>query len=60
MNPSGKGRCVVRGLDSFRDQVFYAEACRLRDEQRSRMELRDRPSNVVSIEQYRQQRREHR
>jgi hypothetical protein len=42
-------------LDAFRDQVFYREAVRLRDEQRSRMELRNQSSNVVSFEQYRRE-----
>jgi hypothetical protein len=45
----------MRNLDSFRDQVFYAEAVRLREEQHSRMELRNRSSNVVSFEQYRRE-----
>ena len=42
-------------LDRFKDQVFYREAIRLRDEQRSRMGLRNRSSNVVSFEQYRRE-----
>jgi hypothetical protein len=45
----------MRDLEAFRDQVFYAEAVRLREEQRSRMELRNRSSNVVSFEQYRRE-----
>jgi hypothetical protein len=43
-------------MEPFRDQVFYREMVRLREEQRSRIvELRDRPSNVISLERYRQQ-----
>jgi hypothetical protein len=43
-------------MEPFRDQVFYWEMIRLREEQRSRIaELRDRSSNVVSFERYRQQ-----
>jgi hypothetical protein len=39
----------------FRDQMFYREMLRLREEQRSSMELRNRSSNVVSFEQYRRE-----
>jgi hypothetical protein len=46
-------------LDRFKDQVFYREAVRLRDEQRSRMELRNRSSNVVSFAQYRREHPQH-
>jgi hypothetical protein len=45
----------VRDLESFRDQVFYAEAVRLREEQRNRLEPRNRLSNVVSFAQYRRE-----
>ena len=38
-------------LDKFRDQAFYWEAVRLRDEQRQR--LRAEVSNVVSLDEYR-------
>jgi hypothetical protein len=34
----------------FRDQMFYSEMLRLREDQRRR---EDRPSNVVSFAQYR-------
>ena len=36
----------------FRDQVFYREMVRLREDQRLR---ENRPSNVVSFEQYRRE-----
>jgi hypothetical protein len=36
----------------FRDQVFYWEMIRLREDQRLR---ENRPSNVVSFEQYRRE-----
>ena len=36
----------------FRDQVFYREMLRLREDQRRR---EDRPSNVVSFAQYRRE-----
>jgi hypothetical protein len=37
-------------IRDFRDQVFYREMLRLREDQRRR---EDRPSNVVSFTQYR-------
>jgi hypothetical protein len=37
-------------IRDFRDQVFYREMLRLREDQRRR---EDRPSNVVSFAQYR-------
>ena len=39
-------------VQDFRDQVFYRETLRLRDDQRRR---EDRPSNVVSFAQYRRE-----
>jgi hypothetical protein len=36
----------------FRDQMFYSEMLRLREDQRRR---EDRPSNVVSFAQYRRE-----
>jgi hypothetical protein len=47
-------------VQDFRDQVFYREMLRLREEQRSRMELRNRSSDVVSFEQYRREHPTHR
>jgi hypothetical protein len=41
-------------VHDFRDQMFYSEMLRLREDQRRR-EV-SRPSNVVSFEQFRQQR----
>ena len=50
------GERVVRDLEAFRDQVFYTEAVRLREEQRQRLGVGGKAdsSNVVSFEQYRQ------
>ena len=47
----------MRDLEAFRDQVFYAEAVRLRDEQRQRLGVggKANSSNVVSLEQYRRE-----
>jgi hypothetical protein len=39
-------------VTDFRDQVFYREMLRLREDQRRR---EDRPSNVVSFAQYRRE-----
>jgi hypothetical protein len=46
----------MRDLEAFRDQVFYTEAVRLREEQRQRLGVGGKAdsSNVVSFEQYRQ------
>jgi hypothetical protein len=48
----------MRDLEAFRDQVFYAEAVRLRDEQRQRLGVGDKAnsSNVVRLDQYRRER----
>ena len=45
----------MRTLDDFKDQAFYWEARRLRDEQRQRLgvERKADTSNVVSLDQYR-------
>jgi hypothetical protein len=46
-------------LDAFKDQAFYWEARRLRDEQRRRLGISreaDRPANVVSFAEFREQR----
>ena len=41
----------------FRDQVFYREMLRLRDEQRQRLGIGgDRASNIVSLDRYRRER----
>jgi hypothetical protein len=47
----------MRDLEAFRDQVFYAEAVRLRDEQRQRLGVKGKAdsSNVVSFAQYRRE-----
>jgi hypothetical protein len=47
----------MQDLDAFRDQVFYREAVRLRDEQRQRLGIGgDRASNIVSLDRYRRER----
>jgi hypothetical protein len=45
----------MRDLEAFRDQVFYAEAVRLRDEQRQRLGVgcKAESSNVIQLDQYR-------
>jgi hypothetical protein len=46
-------------LDAFKDQAFYWEARRLREEQRQRLGISrqaDRPANVVSFAEFREQR----
>jgi hypothetical protein len=47
-------------LDAFRDQDFYWEARRLREEQRQRLGIvgrqGDRPANVVSFREFRERR----
>jgi hypothetical protein len=47
-------------LDAYRDQAFYWEARRLRDEQRQRLGIvgrqGDRPANVVNFAEYRERR----
>ena len=44
----------MRDLEAFRDQVFYAEAVRLRDEQRQRLGVGSKAnsSNVVRLDQF--------
>jgi hypothetical protein len=46
-------------LDAYRDQAFYWEARRLRDEQRRRLGIGreyDGPNNVVSFREFRERR----
>jgi hypothetical protein len=47
-------------LDRYKDQVFYREALRLREEQRQRLGIvgrqGDRPANVVSFAEFRERR----
>ena len=44
-------------LRDFRDQMFYREMLRLRDEQRQRLGIGgDRSTNVVSLDRYRRER----
>jgi hypothetical protein len=47
-------------LDAYRDQAFYWEARRLREEQRQRLGIvgrqGDRPANVVDFREYRERR----
>jgi hypothetical protein len=46
-------------LDAYKEQAFYWEARRLRDEQRQRLGISreaDRPANVVSFAEFRERR----